>query len=383
MKYLVSAFFFAVLLIIGCSKSSNSPTAPAPQPTDIHIVNNTLGIAEIMVRDTNRTINPSDSIILHYNDNPGSIPLSGHVYVLDGNNQLIGTSVPIVDTLRNVSSTNSRYVINLNSNYFALVIQNQTGYVIDQIKVNYLASNESTVNVNLSSGAVRSQGSLGFYPGSSGTAIYAHLVSPSPLSLIWHQGTDFNLGNGKNQSISLTAAQQHRTLDFVCVNKAPYSTVCQIGNDIRGILPGDSTTYHYADNPHTVTISAETAVRNGSNVVLGLDLSWSAFTVNVDSVTTYRQTFNVPSTYFLLKIRNTSTYTFYQFDVNYQTSYQISTSANIPSDGITYTLGYYNAFSSTVIYGHTSGLTDPNYTWRNGIEFNLPNTNNQSITLHP
>jgi len=106
---------------------------------------------------------------------------------------------------------------------------------------------------------------------------------------------------------------------------------------------------------------------NGSSV--GSSVSWNSV-ITFPASGSVIQNMDVPSTYFFLKVVNTSTYTITSEQVNGYYSY-----ATIPNNSQTYGMGYYSSSGNPSVI-----LISTSKTW-NFNSLTLPNTVNQVITV--
>jgi len=108
---------------------------------------------------------------------------------------------------------------------------------------------------------------------------------------------------------------------------------------------------------------------------LGLPINWSnfidQFPTNGDRLT---EPFNVSIDYFFLKMRNVSTYQINVLFVNYATTAETYEFPLIPNDGLTYGIGYYEAYSNTEIRAEAGSAY---WSWLPSI----PYVENADVTL--
>ena len=141
---------------------------------------------------------------------------------------------------------------------------------------------------------------------------------------------------------------------------------------------GGVFTFQYPyGKPASVPFIMSTSGKTSSGTQVGLLIVWSGtWTPSTDNADTL--IFNVPATYFFLKVQNHSAYTLENLYVNWgltDQSYDAVVMAS--STTTTYALGYYDAHTNSVIHlDNGAGLT---WIWTYGVNFTLPGTINQAF----
>lgn len=147
-----------------------------------------------------------------------------------------------------------------------------------------------------------------------------------------------------------------------------------VNGDYRSIAPGTSVKFSgtaYA----LATGTASTAGKTTSGNVVGSVMNWNINEYFPGDGGNLDLTLNVGSDYFFLKVQNVSTLSIQKVYVNYGLVGQTLDNISIPNNGITYSLGYYHAYSNSNVRAESSS----SYWYWNPL--NLPFGNNQVKTL--
>lgn len=147
-----------------------------------------------------------------------------------------------------------------------------------------------------------------------------------------------------------------------------------INGENRTILPGGSTEFT-GKSSETATGSATTSGKTASGNVIGSVMNWAINDYFPSGGGSIDYALNVGSEYFYLKMINTSTKPILKLYVNYGLIAQTLDNITIPNDGLTYSLGYYHAYSNSNVRAE-NGTTF--WYWN---PLNLPFTNNQVKVL--
>jgi len=148
------------------------------------------------------------------------------------------------------------------------------------------------------------------------------------------------------------------------------------------IQSSDSVTFMFAKNPGTFTFTASTSGKTTGGTQIGLLISWSTSSpVDVSTVDSYHANLQFSSTYFFMYMKNTGKTTLGPVVVNYGLTDQRTENISVPGDGLTYPIGYYKAYSNTVIRAYWAYPYATSYSyWQHGSQFTFPNTTNQALT---
>ncbi len=123
-----------------------------------------------------------------------------------------------------------------------------------------------------------------------------------------------------------------------------------------------------------LSATAYTSGTTSSGTVVGETINWDLSDYFPTSGTAYVD-LNVSSTYFYLKISNTSSYDINKVYVNYGLSSQTLDNITVYNTGYTYGIGYYRAYTNTNLY-----LTSGSHYWN--YDLYLSFTTNQSYTFN-
>jgi hypothetical protein len=147
----------------------------------------------------------------------------------------------------------------------------------------------------------------------------------------------------------------------------------------KTIEPGATVTFNIYSHDDDYTFYAKTCGKNSDGDQIGQLVEWN-YTQDItgDEFTTDLFT---DGGIFYIKMRNEGTHNLTPLYVNFGSADQTVDNIIIPHDGVTYAVGYYHAFINTRVQADWQDAPS-NYTyWLQGTHFNLPFTNNQSITL--
>jgi fibronectin type 3 domain-containing protein len=177
--------------------------------------------------------------------------------------------------------------------------------------------------------------------------------------------------------------------DYITVNNGPTTDVTftnalftdiyiTLGSDTKTIEPSGSVTF-YGVTGSSAHYSAYTygATKDGTQVGLKItwdnDLALSGGTTSNNLILT--------GSYFFIYIKNTSNHVLGPLYVNYGLQSETKDDIVISNDGVKYRIGYYKAWSNSNVRGYYQDAPSSYYYWNQGEHFNLPFTDNQSITL--
>lgn len=153
------------------------------------------------------------------------------------------------------------------------------------------------------------------------------------------------------------------------------TTITLVANGQTKTIPPGGSAEFTGTPSEVVSGTASTSGLTASGSVIGVVMSWNIYDYFPSGGGSTDIALNVGSEYFYLKMINTSTKVIQKLYVNYGTVGQTLNNITIPNDGLTYTLGYFNAYSNSNVRAE-SGTT---YWFWNPL--NLPFSNNQIKTL--
>lgn len=163
------------------------------------------------------------------------------------------------------------------------------------------------------------------------------------------------------------------TIKFI---NSTYTTIdITFNSETRSILPGGTASFTSNVGSYA-TGNASTSGKTSIGTQVGLLMTWSLSETFPGSGVTNEVTLDVTSTYFFLKIQNTSTKSIQKVYVNYGLTNQTIDNISIPNDGVTYFIGYYRAYSNSNVRAE-NGTTIWNW---NPISLSF--TTNQSKILN-
>lgn len=164
--------------------------------------------------------------------------------------------------------------------------------------------------------------------------------------------------------IKSTLTFTNRTFTIITISVNSFTQTIPVGGSVS-----------FTDKPGVnATISASTSGKTTSGIVIGLRIAW-AFTSSFPSKNELVTNLDVDSNYFFLFAKNTSGVAISKVYVNYGLVNQTTDDILIPSDGVTYSIGYYKAFTNSNIR-----MENGNYYWFNNT-MSLPFTSNQSFSF--
>ena len=168
--------------------------------------------------------------------------------------------------------------------------------------------------------------------------------------------------------------------DITFVNNTQTSISIEVDGDLEIIAAGSSLNVEGVIGD-VLTYAAETSGENAAGAQIGLRLIWEdSFEVPEEDQTI---DLDISSQYFFLKITNNSSVnTMQNLYVNFGLSTQtFDSNFSLPSGGGTYNIGYYRAFTNTVVRMYITNPSTSFYEWTHGTNFTFPFTPNQVITV--
>jgi len=157
-------------------------------------------------------------------------------------------------------------------------------------------------------------------------------------------------------------------------NPTPTTITLVANGQTKTIPPGGSVEFTGISS-EVVSGTATTSGKTASGNIIGVVMTWNIYDYFPSGGGSIDYAMNVGSEYFYLKVINTSSKVIQKIYVNYGLLGQTLDNITVPNDGLTYTLGYYNAYSNSNVRAE-SGTT---YWFWNPL--NLPFSNNQIKTL--
>ena len=165
---------------------------------------------------------------------------------------------------------------------------------------------------------------------------------------------------------------QTSTITFI---NPTYTTISiSFNGETKTIAPGGSVVFT-GDADAYATGTASTSGQTSSGSQVGLMMTWSLvkyFPTGGDNI---NSTLNVGSDYFFLKMANQSTINIQKVYVNYGTSEQTVDNLLIPNNGVTYSIGYYKAYTNSSVRAENGA------TYWSWTSLGLPWSNNQAKTV--
>ena len=152
------------------------------------------------------------------------------------------------------------------------------------------------------------------------------------------------------------------------------------GQSMKSIKRGDTATFIYAANPGTISFTATTSGTTSQGTQVGLLLDWSK-SIDVSATKSYLSRLVVSADYFMLYLKNTGISSFGNLVVNEGLQNETKDNILIAPNGVQYTIGYYKAFSNTVIRMDNLDGSGRYIFWKHNTHFTFPNTDNQNIVL--
>ncbi|HNW75591.1 MAG TPA: hypothetical protein PKJ28_01750, partial [Bacteroidales bacterium] len=182
---------------------------------------------------------------------------------------------------------------------------------------------------------------------------------------------------GGNSTITKTVVILNpATSTNVTFNNKVYTNIyITINGNTQTITPGNSVTF-YSLPGSSASYSAYTYGATTTGTQIGLELNWN----NTISLPGGSISFNLifPDTYFFLYMTNEGAHDLTPLYVNYGLSQQSQDNILIPNDNIKYRIGYYYAYTSTIVRAYYQDSPNSYTYWCN---LNFPWTNNQSVSL--
>jgi hypothetical protein len=157
-------------------------------------------------------------------------------------------------------------------------------------------------------------------------------------------------------------------------------TITVTGQSSKVISPSGSVTYQFSINPGSISYHAETSGKTNTGTIIGNKMTWD-YTHDVSTTSEFSRNLILSAEWFFIKILNNGSRALTPLYVNYGLTDQTLDYIRIPNDGVTYSTGYYKAYTNTKVRAYYEDAPS-NYTyWDQGTHFTLPFTENQYITL--
>ena len=214
----------------------------------------------------------------------------------------------------------------------------------------------------------------------------------SPWQLAWdtEQWTDgsctlvataYDAANHSTDSDPVTVSI-YNAFPVTLINSTFTTMTITVSGIQRSVLSGDSTVYTFTANPGTFTYTATTSGKTTSGTQIGVALQWGGTPIDVSNEVNHRIRLVVSSNYFFMFLNNTGKTTLGPVYVNYGLTDQTRDNIAIPGDGATYRTGYYRAYTNTEVRAYWAYPNTTTYSyWDQGVQFTMPWTTNQSVTL--
>lgn len=245
-----------------------------------------------------------------------------------------------------------------------------------------------------------------------GTVKFMDLSSNNPDQWSWvFPGGDPSESTSRNPSVQYAIPGVYPVSLYVAnangsdwVTKEDYITVNQVGtsitfynstytditieiNGMEKIIPPDGeATYYYLTGSY-VDYTAWTSGETSEGTQVGYLLNWEN-TIELTSSQLYR-TLVISSDYYCLFIRNNGTESLNPLDVGIMDTFfdfyaDRTEDILIPNDDENYRIGYYESFKATDYnWIQIRAYKSVGYVyWSQGVQFNLPDTTNQSVHLY-
>ncbi len=221
-------------------------------------------------------------------------------------------------------------------------------------------------------------------------AAYAGTDSAAPWRFIWNtelwddgdyvlQAKAYDNGGHSTTSANVTMTIRN-AFPVTFINTTHTSMSITAYSVTRTVAVNDSTIYTLSTNPRSLVFTASTSGKTTGGTVIGVTLNWggSGNPINVSSLTSARLYLQVPSTYFYMYMKNTGSQALGPIYVNYGLTDQTVDHISVPNGGATYNIGYYKAYTNTIVRAYwTSPSTS--YSYWSSIPF--PWTVNQAMLL--
>jgi hypothetical protein len=171
------------------------------------------------------------------------------------------------------------------------------------------------------------------------------------------------------------------TVNISIVNAFPVTFINTVYTPINITILGatltatssDSAIFYLSTNPRSLVFTASTSGKTSSGTQVGLLISWGGTSnpVNVSAYTSVRVSLQASSTYFFMYMTNTGKTTLGPIYVNYGLSGQTRDNVSVPGDGVMYSIGYYKAFTNTVVRAYWSYPTTSYTSWTPSFPFTV------------
>jgi len=203
-------------------------------------------------------------------------------------------------------------------------------------------------------------------------------VDRSGLPNDLHSGTINILSNGGNARVAIDMEVGVYSVSFFNPTYTDVDIfVPGMGSQTIAVL--DRVNYIYESNPGSITYKASTQGETINSQTLGYKIDWQE-TINLSDENSPIFDLNISKDIFFLSVVNYGSHHLNNWSINNGTNYVFDEDVNIPNDNQEYYFGYYDALDNSNVYAAIVG-TSNDAVWKNGKEFDFPNTMNQSILL--
>lgn len=187
---------------------------------------------------------------------------------------------------------------------------------------------------------------------------------------------------GNEGESAVVRVEVGRPLEFTFINRVFTDIAIEVeGKAPRSIPAGENATYYFDVNPEQISYTAETAGQTSDGNRIGLKINWRNQSIDVEGNRTRKVSLVLSNDFFFLYMRNDGNVRLGPLYVNYGLSSQTKDNLLLPPDGTKYRIGYYRAYTNTQVRTYVENGNGQYVYWNQGTHFDLPFTQNQSVTL--
>jgi len=153
------------------------------------------------------------------------------------------------------------------------------------------------------------------------------------------------------------------------------------GYGSQSVDPDESVSFYITGGLSSISVYAQTSGKTGSGTQVGLLMVWE-FTSDISGLEYKSIELTLSSVYMFLYVTNTGEVDINDFYVNVGLTDETFDDIIIYNTGIQYRIGYYKAYTNTIIHGYVPGHSTWDYIiWDNSTGNFIPFTQNQSVSL--
>ncbi len=267
------------------------------------------------------------------------------------------------------SSGNTISKVTVGSNSDNVQIVSSTSQTLPTDVAYYRATSSPTLKVDFTNGSSKTFTSLDL-PGEVNQVTIATLTPGGG-------GSVFSFGGGLGGGSGSGSGSGSGTGPTITLGNKGFTEITATLNSVTKTIPAGGTAVFQGSASASASYTAETSGKTTSGTQVGLKLTWT-------NTTTFPASGNktidlvVSKDYFFISFTNNSSKTINKLIVNKGLTSETTDNIVIATGGTKFAIGYYRAFSNTIVRAEESGGSF--WEW-SPAQLNLPFTENQSVSL--